>query len=156
MSTVKQFFHQARAMLRAAEPASLSQAQTPPTRSPTSTVARGQQAERVAADYLIEQGLVLIDRNVRAGKGEIDLIMQHGDTVVFVEVRARKTQAYVSAVQSISRSKQLKVIETAERLLVANPAWQHRPCRFDVIGIQLAKGDQPAQLEWIQDAFYAA
>ena len=79
-----------------------------PTRSPTSTVARGQQAERVAADYLIGQGLVLIDRNVRAGKGEIDLIMQHGDTVVFVEVRARKTQAYVSAVQSISRSKQLK------------------------------------------------
>ncbi len=131
-------------------------AQTLPNQqSPTCTVARGYQAETVAANYLIGQGLQLLDRNVRAGKGEIDLIMQQGATLVFVEVRARKAQAYVSAVESISRSKRLKIIETAERLLLTHPAWQTRPCRFDVVGIEMAQGDQPAQLEWIIDAFQA-
>lgn len=124
-------------------------------RSLTCTVARGYQAETVAADYLLSQGLQLIDRNVRAGKGEIDLIMQQGNTLVFVEVRARKAQATVSALESISRSKRLKVIETAERLLITHPAWQTRPCRFDVVGIMMMQGDQPAQLEWIVDAFQA-
>jgi putative endonuclease len=127
----------------------------PNERSPTCTVARGYQAETVAANYLIGQGLQLIDRNVRAGRGEIDLIMQQGNTLVFVEVRARKAQAYVSAVESISRGKRLKVIETAERLLLTHPAWQTHSCRFDVVGIQMAQGDQPAQLEWIVDAFQA-
>jgi putative endonuclease len=121
----------------------------------TGTVARGYQAETIAANYLISQGLALIDRNVRAGRGEIDLIMQQGNTLVFVEVRARKAQAYVSAVESISRSKRLKVMETAERLLLTHPAWQTRPCRFDVVGIQMVQGDQPTQLEWIIDAFQA-
>lgn len=124
-------------------------------RSQTCTVARGYQAETIAADYLQGQGLQLIDRNVRAGKGEIDLIMQQGSTLVFVEVRARKAQATVSALESISRSKRLKVIETAERLLITHPAWQTRPCRFDVVGIEMSQGDQPAQLEWIVDAFQA-
>ncbi|HQS03119.1 MAG: YraN family protein [Halothiobacillus sp. 24-54-40] len=133
----------------------LAAPQTPHERSPTCTVARGYQAETDAANYLLGQGLQLIDRNVRAGRGEIDLIMQQGNTLVFVEVRARKAQATISAVESISRSKRLKVIETAERLLMAHPAWQTRPCRFDVVGIAMAQGDQPAQLEWIVDAFQA-
>ncbi len=119
------------------------------------TLARGHQAETDAADYLMGQGLQLLDRNMRAGRGEIDLIMLQGKTLVFVEVRARKVHAHVSAIESISRSKRRKIIETAERLLNEKPEWRTRACRFDVIGIQFADGNQPAELEWIQDAFQA-
>lgn len=128
---------------------------------PQTTLARGHRAETAAAEYLTRQGLTLIDRNVRAGQGEIDLIMQDGSTLVFVEVRARKVGAWVSAEESISRGKRLKVIETAERLLNENPAWRQSPCRFDVVAIGLPAGSSSdpdsaqTEVNWIQDAFQA-
>ena len=128
------------------------------TRAET-TRARGHGAESLAATYLTRQGLRLIDRNVRAGHGEIDLIMQDGATLVFVEVRARKTGAWVSAAESVSHTKRRKIIETAERLLNDRPAWRQRPCRFDVVAIGLPAesgippdSDQIA-VDWIRDAF---
>jgi putative endonuclease len=138
------------------------------------TLARGHRAETTAAEYLMQQGLKLIDRNVRAGRGEIDLIMRDGPTLVFVEVRARKVGAWVSAEESISRSKRQKVIETAERLLNEKPDWRKYPCRFDVVAIGLSPGRPSAassnvdsepdsepdsgpdtDVNWIRDAFQA-
>lgn len=118
-----------------------------------STLARGHEAETLAANYLSERGMKILDRNVRAGRGEIDLVMQEGETVVFVEVRARKSTATVSAVESISRSKRLKVIETAERLLIARVEWCHRPCRFDVVAVSTFPNAGPVHIDWIKDAF---
>lgn len=125
------------------------------------TLARGHRAESLAAAYLTRQGLRLIDRNVRAGHGEIDLIMHDGQTLVFIEVRARKMGAWVSAAESVSLSKRKKIIETAERLLNKKPAWRKTPCRFDVVAIGLPVGpsskpdvEQP-KIDWIQDAFQA-
>lgn len=123
------------------------------TAVPDTTLARGHHAETQAADYLVDRGLKLRARNIRAGRGEIDLIMQDKDTLVFVEVRARKARAPVSALESISRSKRLKVIETAERILLSTPAWQHFPCRFDVVAVQTNPGTAPDHIEWIKDAF---
>ncbi len=120
-----------------------------------STLTRGHHGETLAAEYLSRQGLKLLDRNVRAGRGEIDLVMLAGTTLVFVEVRARKSEAPVSAVESISRSKRLKVIETAERLLQTRAEWQNRPCRFDVVAVRTASGMQPDHIDWIKDAFQA-
>lgn len=80
--------------------------------------------------------------------------MQDGQTLVFVEVRARKTAAPVSAVESISRAKRLKVIETAERLLVSRAEWQNRSCRFDVVAISTDSPVlAPDRIDWIKDAF---
>jgi len=123
--------------------------------APDSTLTRGHQAETLAAEYLSRQGLKLLDRNVRAGRGEIDLVMLSGATLVFVEVRARKSAAPVSAVESISRSKRLKVIETAERLLQTRAEWRNRPCRFDVVAVRTASDMQPDHIDWIKDAFQA-
>ena len=125
------------------------------------TLARGHRAETMAAEYLSRRGLKLIDRNVRAGHGEIDLIMQDGHTLVFVEVRARKTGAWVSAAESVSFAKRKKIIETAERLLNEKPAWRKSPCRFDVVAIGLPSGSsyrpdaEQTEVNWIQDAFQA-
>lgn len=133
----------------------------PPYPTTQTTLARGHRAETRAAEYLSQEGLELIDRNVRAGRGEIDLIMMDGTTLVFVEVRARKTGAWVSAAESISSSKRQKVIETAERLLAEKPAWRRCSCRFDVVAVHLASGsdstdtNEPDEINWIKDAFQA-
>ena len=63
--------------------------------------ARGAQAEELACQWLVEQGLVLQDRNFRTRHGEIDLIMQSGDCLIFVEVRYRKTIKFGSAEEGI-------------------------------------------------------
>lgn len=122
----------------------------------TSTLARGHQAETQAARHLTAHGLRLLERNARAGRGEIDLILLDGETLVFVEVRARKGGARVSAAESITAAKQRKLLETAERLLAARADWRQRPCRFDVVAVSLssdpARPHQPV-IDWIRDAF---
>lgn len=132
-----------------------------PNAKAQTTLARGHRAETMAAGYLSQRGLKLIDRNVRAGRGEIDLIMQDGATLVFVEVRARKAGAWVSAAESVSVTKRRKIIETAERLLNEQPAWRKSPCRFDVVAIGLPSksssepDSRQTEVNWIQDAFQA-
>lgn len=105
----------------------------------------GQQAEALALAHLQSCGLVLLARNVRFKVGELDLVMRHRDTVVFVEVRWRGRSSYASAAQSVVRAKQARVVRAAQCWL--NSRGPVPPCRFDVIAIG------PGQLDWIVDAF---
>lgn len=118
-----------------------------------STLTRGHAAESLAADHLTRQGLTLLGRNLRAGRGEIDLLMEDGRTLVFVEVRARRARAIVSPLDSISRTKRQKVIETASRLLQSRIEWQNRPCRFDVVAVHTDQEGTSGHIDWIRDAF---
>ena len=112
----------------------------------------GQKAEARALAHLERAGLVYVDRNVRAGRGEIDLVLRDGDTLVFVEVRARTDGALVSAAESLSARKCAKVRETAQRLIASRPDWQALFCRFDVVAVTVAaKGT--AEIQWLPDAF---
>ncbi|WP_410474854.1 YraN family protein [Guyparkeria sp. TX1] len=111
----------------------------------------GQQAETLALRHLERTGLKLLRRNARAGRGEIDLILRDGDTLVFVEVRAREDGALVAAAESLSARKCAKVRETAERLIASQPAWQGLYCRFDVVAIT-ARGAHN-HIDWLPDAF---
>ena len=70
----------------------------------------GHQAEQLALDYLQSHGLRLLERNFRGRFGEIDLIMLDGHTLVFIEVRLRKSKNFGGAEQSITASKQNKLI----------------------------------------------
>lgn len=108
----------------------------------------GELAEQVAAAFLARHGLKLVEKNYRCRFGEIDLILRDRQTVVFVEVRLRRSQEYGGAAASITASKQQKLLTTARHYLQrhASPP----PCRFDVV--LLAALDDPAP-EWIRDAF---
>ena len=107
--------------------------------------AEGQAGENLALDYLKIQGLVLLERNFRCRSGEIDLIMQHDDMLVFVEVRKRSSSHYGGAAASINRNKQSRLISAAHIYL---QRYRHPPpCRFDVVAI-----DQD-NVSWIKDAF---
>jgi putative endonuclease len=104
----------------------------------------GQAGEDAALAYLAAQGLTLLQRNFRCKGGEIDLVMQDGPALVFVEVRRRATLRYGGAAASITRSKQGRLIIAAQIYL---QRYRMPPaCRFDVIAID---GER---LEWLRNA----
>ena len=119
---------------------------------PTS-VQIGQAAETLACDYLQQHGLKLISRNYHAPYGELDLIMQDHDHVVFVEVRCRRNLHYGSGADSITASKRDKLIKTALYYLQQHPKQAKRPVRFDVVSLSAV--DDDTDFEWIKDAFQA-
>ena len=112
----------------------------------------GDSAEDRALDYLQARGLRLLCRNYRLAGGprqrgaEIDLIMQDGDgTLVFVEVRARRSARHGGAAASVLPVKQRRIVRAAQHYLmglVVQP-----PCRFDVVAID------GQDLQWLQAAF---
>ena len=111
----------------------------------------GDAAEDAALQHLQRAGLRLLERNYRTpgrGGGEIDLIMRAPDgTVVFVEVRHRKTASHGGAAASVSVTKQRRIIFAARHYLMRLNTLP--PCRFDVVGLG------PGELEWLQAAFDA-
>jgi putative endonuclease len=110
---------------------------------------KGELAELQALDYLNRHGLKLVERNYRCKLGEIDLILQdQHDTLVFVEVRYRQSAAFGSALESITPSKQRKLLATARQYLQLKRLDQR--CRFDVVALN---GSGHPRTEWIKNAF---
>ena len=110
----------------------------------------GAEAERLAATYLQRQGLALLHQNYRCRYGEIDLIMQDGATVVFVEVRLRSSRNFGGAAASIVAAKQARLLTTARHYL--STLRKLPPCRFDALLMHSGDG---AQIEWLKNAFSA-
>lgn len=119
----------------------------PTSKNKAAHLMRGEQAEQQACDFLISQGLTLIERNFRSPYGELDLIMQEGETLVIVEVRFRKNAKFGSALESVTQSKQVKIIAATEVYLSFLKIEMPR-IRFDVVGI-LGTGE----LQWVKNAF---
>ncbi|WP_346832517.1 YraN family protein [Pseudomonas abietaniphila] len=112
----------------------------------------GQEAEACALRHLQEQGLQLITRNWSCKRGELDLVMLDGDTVVFVEVRYRRHAGWGGALESVDVRKQEKLTLAAQWFLQSESEWADSPCRFDVVAINGDPGNGPA-LNWLQNAF---
>lgn len=108
--------------------------------------ATGQQAESAALRHLTNEGLTLVEANFACKMGEIDLIMWHADTLVFIEVRYRNDPSRGSGAESITRAKIHKIIKTAEYFLLVHPEFGQSDCRFDVVSVDNS-------LDWIQNAF---
>ncbi|WP_305909278.1 YraN family protein [Methylomarinum sp. Ch1-1] len=108
---------------------------------------RGDQAEQQALDFLVKQGLRLVERNYRCRRGELDLIMQDRQTLVIVEVRLRRSNQYGGALESITARKQSRIIAATEHYIMSHRI--NSAIRFDVIAIS---GDH--SLNWIQNAFH--
>lgn len=112
---------------------------------------QGREAEDRAYAHLRRQGLKLVERNYRAPFGEIDLIMEQQEVVVFVEVRYRRSEDYGGPAETIDPRKQAKLRATAAHYLQRHRQAAQRPCRFDVVAVSGA-GDRERIL-WLQDAF---
>tara|TARA_R110002094_G_scaffold120539_5_gene115379 strand:- start:1289 stop:1654 length:366 start_codon:yes stop_codon:yes gene_type:complete len=116
---------------------------------------KGDQIELQVELYLQRQGLHPIQRNFSAACGEIDLIMQHNKTLVFIEVRYRRTALYGSAAESVNFRKQQRLCKTAALFLQQNPRYQSTPCRFDVAACHPDNSAGTLDIEWLQSAFDA-
>lgn len=99
----------------------------------------GQRGEEIAAAHLAAKGYKIIDRNWRCSTGELDIIMEEGDTLIFVEVRTRRGERFGTAEESVTPAKQNRLIELAQTYLqetgLPHPSW-----RIDVVAVQLGPG----------------
>ena len=107
----------------------------------------GHRAEASACDFLTRRGLTFVAQNYRCRLGEIDLIMQDKQTLVFVEVRYRQNKHFGDSIESVTWTKQQKIIRTAEHYLQHQHLAHTPECRFDVLGFSAS------DVTWIQDAF---
>ncbi len=114
------------------------------------SIAIGKHTEQLARDYLQQHGLTHKESNYRCRQGEIDLVMEDHQTLVFVEVRYRKSQHFGSAAESIDSRKQSKLVQSAKHYLTVRKKL-NQACRFDVISLN---GPLTAiKIDWIKNAF---
>lgn len=108
---------------------------------------RGRLFEHLAQQFLTLQGCQVITRNFSSFSGEIDLIMLDKNTLIFVEVRYRHSDAYGSPLDSIDYAKQQRLENTAEFFLKRQAQYRHYPYRFDAV---LISHDY---LQWLKNIF---
>ncbi|RTL10668.1 MAG: YraN family protein [Neisseriaceae bacterium] len=109
----------------------------------TSAKLIGDAAEDLAAEYLLAQGLKLVQRNFYSRFGELDLIMRDEDSLVFVEVKQRRA-GINHAIESITPAKQRKMVKTAQFYLLK--LGRDVNCRFDAVVI-----NELGQVEWLKN-----
>ncbi|NLB36384.1 MAG: YraN family protein [Clostridiales bacterium] len=110
--------------------------------------------EIFAARYLRDLGLTILCANYRTRNGEIDLIAQDDEYIIFIEVKTRGEGAIAQPKESVDYSKQKKLSVTALEFLGNNP--YQMSCRFDVIEVFLDENYGLIKINHIKDAFEAA
>ena len=113
----------------------------------------GARWEKTAESFLRSHGLKLLQRNFSSRFGEIDLIMEEEKTIVFVEVKYRKSNEHGSGADAVTFHKQNRISRTAGWYLAKNPHRAEQFCRFDVISIDPQGRKQG--IKWIKSAFYS-
>ena len=117
----------------------------------TTTDRLGIRGERIAAAYLTDVGLRVLDRNWRCRDGELDLVAREGNALVFCEVKTRRGTGFGHPVEAVTAAKQRRLRLLAQRWLAAHD--EHAPdLRFDVVGVLVA-GDGPAVVTHLRGAF---
>ncbi len=111
--------------------------------------ARGSSAERAAVSYLTAQGYQIVALNVVTDAGEIDVVARDGETLCFIEVKARAGDRYGPAIEAVDARKQYRLARAAALYLAWNPT--DSPCRFDVLGLD--PGADGWRYTLIRDAF---
>lgn len=111
----------------------------------------GEQAEKLAKQYLVKQGLVYLEQNYRCRSGEIDLVMRDHEALVFIEVKYRSRADFGAAIEYFHRSKRRK-FETA----IAHYLHQHKlnpsiiDHRIDILGLDTQTNGQ-TQYTWLKN-----
>jgi putative endonuclease len=110
----------------------------------------GKKGEELAAKFLVEKGFLILEKNFRWKRYEIDLIVQKDKFLVFVEVKTKTNTSYGLPEADVTPRKAAQVVAAAEEYIYANN-WKQE-IRFDIIAIVL-KPDS-VEIEHIIDAFY--
>ncbi len=101
----------------------------------------GKLGEKLACDELERRGYAILDRRYRSRFGEIDIVAQHAETIVFVEVKARDGDEFGGGAAAVTPWKQRRIAQMALDYL-SRKHLHDRPCRFDVVTVDV-KDDRP-------------
>jgi putative endonuclease len=110
----------------------------------------GRQGEELAAHYLRKKGYVILERNFKCPFGEMDIVARHGDVLIFIEVRSRRSEGFGEPLESIRLIKQKKLSRIA-LCYIQKYHLQGRKARFDVLGVKIRP--EGHEIEMVQDAF---
>lgn len=116
-------------------------------------ISTGKRGEDLAASFLAEAGYRIIERNYRCLFGEIDIVAEEGETLVFVEVKSRRSNAYGDPQVAVGHQKQKKISRISVYYLEERHL-RHRPARFDVVAVKLLPAGH--RVELIRNAFELA
>jgi putative endonuclease len=117
----------------------------------STTLELGSLGERIAATYLTDAGLRVVDRNWRCREGELDIVARDRDAMVFCEVKTRRGIGFGHPVEAVTPSKQRRLRTLAQRWLAAHD--EHAPeLRFDIVGVLVRPG-RPALVTHLRAAF---
>jgi putative endonuclease len=111
----------------------------------------GALGERIACDFLGENGYEILENNYRCPEGEIDIIAQHKDYLVFIEVRTKRSQAFGTPEESITATKKERLKNVAAYYQQTHDALPQQ-CRIDVVAIELDSRGRPSRIELIENA----
>ena len=109
--------------------------------------------EDLAAGFLAAKGYRILGRNVHILRKEVDIVAADGDTIVFIEVKGRRSDAFGTAAEAVAARKQRHLVRVATAYLEREGLW-NRACRFDVVGVTLGRDGSPV-VDHIENAFSA-
>ena len=113
----------------------------------------GKLGEDIAAKFLTRRGYTILYRNWRCMLGEIDIVAQDKDFIVFVEIKTRKSISFGPGYLSVNSPKQLKLIKLA-KVFLKRYGLTDKPCRIDIVSIDIDENNKVTDLELIKDAFW--
>jgi putative endonuclease len=117
----------------------------------STTTDLGARGERIAAAYLSDLGLQILDQNWRCREGELDIVARDREAMVFCEVKTRRGVGFGHPVEAVTPTKQRRLRTLAQRWLAAHD--EHAPeLRFDVVGV-LVRSGRPALVTHLRAAF---
>ena len=108
---------------------------------------KGEEYERIAAEYLKDNGVVILECNYRNRKGEIDMVGRDGEYTVFFEVKYRKDSAAGYPVEAVNYGKQRPICKVADYYRMIHHIGEFSPVRYDVVAIC------GAEISWYKNAF---
>lgn len=120
----------------------------------------GKRFEEKACEYMAEQGFLILERNFRCRQGEIDVIGEDGEYLVFAEVKYRASGMSGNPAEAVTAAKQKKICRTADYYRYRHGIGEDRAVRYDVIAIEAAKGngtgkqEESPQIIWYKNAFF--
>ncbi len=113
----------------------------------------GKEGEKAAVKFLKKRGYRIVEKNYRNKAGEIDIVAEQDQVLVFVEVKSRADNERGEPLEAVTPHKQRKIVQVAKGFMIQHRI-ENRDCRFDVVGIK-GNPNQPKtwEIELVQDAF---